>query len=528
MKTRITVSALLLLLLSACATPRQAQYPPVYSPSLQPTAYQPAAADFAAQATITARQSQDAAATFEAARVRETATSYAVTRVAEEATAQAQAVATGTAQAIAVAATSTTQALAVRSTEQAIVGAATREALSSAATATSASQIAYFEATLAADESLRLDLQRQGEALANDSRRVWNNTWPVIISFALVALAGAAVLWMANWWRHQTPIREVAINGNHVLVTGNYHLLPPPKIERPQPPLSLPAPRGEVEQGETLPRFTVGHVLIAGETGSGKSSAMRAILQHRQRVVVLDPHAAPGAWGDAQVIGGGREFESIGAYMAQMEEMLDERYIAHAMGEDSFDPLTVAVDEMPAIVAELGDARVNAWRKWVREGRKVGLFLVIATQSTRVRTLGIEGEGDVLENFACMLVLGRLAKSTYSDIEEMQQGMAVMRTTGGRRVVRVPHIPMLGSGPDPGPGPRTNGKGNGNGSAHQPIDTPHGVVTPAQVAQILHLKRQGLPNSRIETRVFNQENPGGAAYHKVKAVLDVYSSRVEL
>lgn len=34
-----------------------------------------------------------------------------------------------------------------------------------------------------------------------------------------------------------------------------------------------------------LPPLTQGHVLIAGETGSGKSTAMLAVLQRRQQVV---------------------------------------------------------------------------------------------------------------------------------------------------------------------------------------------------------------------------------------------------
>jgi hypothetical protein len=44
-------------------------------------------------------------------------------------------------------------------------------------------------------------------------------------------------------------------------------------------------------------------------------------------------------------------------------------------------------------------------------GRAQGraMFFVVSTQSTRVRTLGIRGEGDLLENFNYVLVLGKLA-----------------------------------------------------------------------------------------------------------------------
>ena len=143
---------------------------------------------------------------------------------------------------------------------------------------------------------------------------------------------------------------------------------------------------------------------------------MFAVLKNRQQVIVLDPHNTPGSWGKAQVIGGGRDFESIGQFMQQMGQTLSQRYNQRARGVSQFEPLTVATDEMPAIVAALGRRVDDVWREWLREGRKVGLFFVVSTQSTRVRTLGIRGEGDLLENFNYVLVLGKLAVNQYPDL----------------------------------------------------------------------------------------------------------------
>lgn len=523
MKVKVAVLALAVILsLAACGPgPSSATYYQASNPQLQP----PVTTDYAAQATTTARQSQDAAATYDASISRATATAYAATRVAEVATAEAAAIATGTAQAYASAATSTTDALDVRATEQAMVAGATREAGASAATATAAAGIAAFEATLAADEASRLHLLRQAEAAQVRRMETWNALWPYLLVVVVVVVGLVLALVVANWWRKQEPIRQVA-SGEHryILVynngSGDYRVLsqPPPS---PSHPLALPAP-AEDSGVPQLPRFTQGHVLVAGETGSGKTNALRAILQHRQNVVVLDPHDEPDKW-QHETIGGGRNFEAIAAYMESMAGQLNRRYQLQNRGEGDFESLTVAVDEMPAIIAAVGGDIADVWRQWLREGRKVGLFFAAATQSTRVRTLGIEGEADLLENFTCVLALGKLAASRHPElVRDGDPYPAVLETLGGARAVRVPYL----------------GEANGNGNGHksrqpqvvapaiEPIETKHGVVTPTQIADILRMRRAGWSSAKIETAVFDQESPGGAAYYKVKEVLERYKNGV--
>jgi hypothetical protein len=137
-----------------------------------------------------------------------------------------------------------------------------------------------------------------------------------------------------------------------------------------------------------LPKMDIGHVLIVGETGAGKSTAMRALLAHRQQVVVLDPHAGPGDWPGGVVKGSGRNFTEIGEFMEYMIDELSKRAEQRRQGVNQFMPMTVATDEMPAIASELGPAVYQNWQKWMREGRKFGLYIVVSTQSTRVKTMG--------------------------------------------------------------------------------------------------------------------------------------------
>ena len=345
-----------------------------------------------------------------------------LTRQSEQATQQAllatqtaQAVATGTAQSISQAQTATAETIAVRASEQALSNQATLAAIAAQATGTAVAQAAIAEQHLVADEARRLALQRESEAAALAYQRQINQLkpylWGGLVIAAMILASGVAYV----LYQRSRPFTVNDVNGPRVLIPANsWQVLPSP---RSQPALPELAARTETAVTPlTLPPLTQGHVLIAGETGSGKSTAMLAVLQRRQQVIVLDPHNAPGSWGEAQVIGGGRDFESIGRYMQQMRQILSGRFSQRAQGITQFEPLTVATDEMPAIVAALGRQVDEVWREWLREGRKVGLFFVVSTQSTRVKTLGIRGEGDLLENFTYVLMLGKLAANQYPDL----------------------------------------------------------------------------------------------------------------
>lgn len=273
-------------------------------------------------------------------------------------------------------------------------------------------------------------------------------------------------------------------------------------VEEEQP-LMLPAP-------STLPEIKTGHVLIAGETGSGKSTAMKAILAPRNKVTVLDPHAEPSAWGNAHVIGGGRNFEAIEDYMSYMRRVLSERYASRSSGNTDFETITVATDEMPAIVAALGRAIEDSWREWLREGRKVGLFFVVSTQSTRVKTLGIKGEGDLLENFSAVIELGKVAQNNHPELVAGQERPAILSTIHGSRAVVIPHNPdnrsMQTNYVAPPPlfdDPRVTG-----------LETEKGTITPRELGIIRDMLIRGASGNEIQRMVWG--NSGGEFYYKLQ------------
>ena len=78
----------------------------------------------------------------------------------------------------------------------------------------------------------------------------------------------------------------------------------------------------------------------------------------------------------------------------------------------------------------------------MREGRKFGLYMTIVTQSTRVKSLGIEGEGDLLESFNWVLELQSSALKNYRELVEGMERPAILRNReNGVHPVIIPYDP---------------------------------------------------------------------------------------
>jgi len=285
---------------------------------------------------------------------------------------------------------------------------------------------AQVEQRLVADEAARLAIQRERERVAVRRDELWSAIWPVLVVVAafaglVVALAMAYAIYQRT---RPVIIQRAAGYAPDVLIysNGGYRQLASP---RPMEAAGL-LPAGNGAHGRELPGLPEGHVLVAGPTRSGKSTALRAIAKERANVVVLDPHGSPGAWPNARMIGSGRDYESIATFMAYMMDELRDRAQMRAQGGEMPPPLTVLTDEMPSITAALGNNTNGVWQAWLREGWKFGLFFIVGTQSLRVRTLGIEGQGDVLDNFASVLVLGKLARQEFPELTQEQARPAVL------------------------------------------------------------------------------------------------------
>lgn len=158
--------------------------------------------------------------------------------------------------------------------------------------------------------------------------------------------------------------------------------------------------------------------LIVGASDSGKTTLLQWLvnrqLKHGQ-VVIIDPHAYPQKWpGQAKLIGLGRNYPEIEQALAALVALMTDRYNDIGTGkvaEMGHPRLTVIVDEWRAIIYNVGSAG-DALKTLLTESRKAAFRIFIGSHSDRVKPLGIEGEGDLKENFT----LVRLAfdGSTYS------------------------------------------------------------------------------------------------------------------
>lgn len=186
-----------------------------------------------------------------------------------------------------------------------------------------------------------------------------------------------------------------------------------------------------------------GHLMIVGETQSGKSTTAFALLSARAQtdlVMVIDPHEKLNPW-PLQAANSGRDFAQIDQLFQALDRELTRRY---APGEPAGAPLSIFIDEWPVIAAECPSAP-KAFKRLVREGAKAGLRIVLLTQEASTKALGIEGEGPVRENLWRVL-LGSFAAGVPGVSSERP---AALERRGERVAVSVQGLDQVVQSVDP-------------------------------------------------------------------------------
>jgi len=177
------------------------------------------------------------------------------------------------------------------------------------------------------------------------------------------------------------------------------------------------------------------HLIVIGESGSGKSTLVGAVAYRRAmggQVRVIDPHGRAKDWGDLPIVGNGRDYKAINQYFGQVLVEMTWRYELYDRGQDQFEPLTIIVDELTS-VADKCDQWTGFFKDVSCEGRKVKIRLIVLIHGKGVKTLNLEGQGDLRHNLQ-FIYLGKHAVKVNNEAAKMTRP-ACMDLNGENRLI---------------------------------------------------------------------------------------------
>lgn len=145
----------------------------------------------------------------------------------------------------------------------------------------------------------------------------------------------------------------------------------------------------------------VRRALIVGNPDAGKTTLLKHVIVQRlplSQVIVIDPHSGPDTW-PCEVIGRGSDHRAIEKALDGFLALMIRRYREIGAGdvpEGKHRRITLIIDEWLSIVGECQNAS-RVIIRLISEARKAGLDVFVGSQSERVRSLGLDGRGDLRE-----------------------------------------------------------------------------------------------------------------------------------
>lgn len=147
------------------------------------------------------------------------------------------------------------------------------------------------------------------------------------------------------------------------------------------------------------------HTLIAAKPGDGKTTTANTLLvedckRGDTQVYVLNPHFTYFHPVDQPIdlrplqdrIDVVFDYEAISATLKSLYALVQERMQLYRNGQNVGHPITVYIDEWPAIAgSDYGKECADYLSKLVREARKVNIWLVVCSQDALVDTLKLSG-----------------------------------------------------------------------------------------------------------------------------------------
>lgn len=178
-----------------------------------------------------------------------------------------------------------------------------------------------------------------------------------------------------------------------VAETENYYLpiQPPhfqPIAENPQP--EKPPEMGSDRRMPNLSAYNA--VLVCGVPGTGKTTLARIEIKKRlslgHEVIVLDPHAAYGAWQGCEIIGGGMDYKAIDTKLNWLFEEIKKRY-SRIENEPNphLPPLTIVAEEFTQWSTKVKSSSDFFWASNT-DIRKIEIFVLFVNHTRTLIAMG--------------------------------------------------------------------------------------------------------------------------------------------
>src|SRR5262249_913395 len=159
-------------------------------------------------------------------------------------------------------------------------------------------------------------------------------------------------------------------------------------------------------------------------------------------LVILDPKWSPGKWGGlpAVPIDDDGTYTQIEAAIKALLAELNGRLGSLKQGVSQFDELTIVTEELPTLISECPSAS-TLFKQMGGMGGELSIRLVGLSESERVKSLGIAGEGDAVDNYT-LIRLGKSAINALSEARTMHRP-AVLEWRGENYLMELGEILQL-------------------------------------------------------------------------------------
>lgn len=196
----------------------------------------------------------------------------------------------------------------------------------------------------------------------------------------------------------------------------------------------------------SLPNMTnYPSVLVYGAQGSGKSTFAGNEINKRiaagHRVIVLDPHAAYGAWAGCEVIGAGMDYVAIDSKLKYFADEVQRRYKAIASQPNPrFQPLTFVCDEFTNWASRCNNSG-EFFKTALSDIRKAQMFALIVSHVRTMPGLGDAKGLAALRDEALLEIelLGELDPVTGKAVPRFEALVKLPgQSLGDRALVKIP------------------------------------------------------------------------------------------